>query len=77
MRAETNVSKMMLEQYLIRIAIQTIRAEVAALEGAFEETGSEIQIQAFVHPQQQFASTMYQDIDKNQHLDIVSKLGFV
>lgn len=34
-------------------------------------------MQAFIHPQQQFASTLYQDIDKYPHLDIVTKLGFV
>ena len=44
---------------------------------AFEENGTDIDVQAFIHPQQQFASTLYQDIDKYPHLDIVTKLGFV
>ena len=30
-----------------------------------------------MHPQQQFASTMLQDVDRLGHLDIINKIGFV
>ena len=76
-RAETNVIKRLLDQKLIRIATTMIRNEDAALLAAIDQAGSQDQIAEFVHPQQQFASTLFQDVDKLGHLDIVNKLGFV
>lgn len=35
------------------------------------------QINAFIHPYQQFASTLFETVDKNPHLDIVTKASFV
>ena len=54
-----------------------IDREQDALLAAFEQGGAEERIQYFVHPQQQFASTLFQTVNKNNHLDVVNKLGFV
>jgi chloramphenicol O-acetyltransferase len=35
------------------------------------------QINAFIHPYQQFASTLFETVDRNPHLDIVTKASFV
>lgn len=43
-RAETYVIKKLLEQRLIRIGIDTINSEAAALTAAFEENGTEIEV---------------------------------
>ena len=77
MRAETFVIRQIIDCRLIKYAVQMIEAEHSALEAAFEQAASEQLVQAYVHPQQQFASTMFQQVDRNAHLDVVSKLGFV
>lgn len=77
MRAETFVIRQIIECRLIKYAVQMIEAEHSALEVAFEQVASEQLVQAYVHPQQQFASTIFQQVDRNAHLDVVSKLGFV
>ena len=77
MRAETTIIRVLIDCRLIKIATQMIEAEHSALEVAFEQVASEQLVQAYVHPQQQFASTIFQQVDRNAHLDVVSKLGFV
>ena len=57
-RAETNVIKQLLDQKLIQIATRMITNEHSALSSAIDFAGSQDLIQEFVHPQQQFASTM-------------------
>ena len=54
-----------------------ITNEHSALSSAIDFAGSQETIQKYVHPQQQFASTLFQDVDKFNHLDVVQKLGFV
>jgi len=51
-RAEAMVGKKLLDQKLIRVGIETLQNETAALASAFDEAGSEMQVQAYVHPQQ-------------------------
>lgn len=54
-----------------------IKNEHTSLLATFESVASEKDIAVYVHPQQQFASTLYQSVDKNSHLDISTKLSFV
>lgn len=48
-----------------------------ALKGSLEMGAADNQINAFIHPYQQFASTLFETVDKNSHLDIVTKASFV
>lgn len=43
-RAETHVIKKLLEQRLIKIGIDTLNSEAAALTAAFDENGTEIEV---------------------------------
>lgn len=47
--------------------------ETQALARTFELTN--VRLQAFVHPAQQFASTFHQQVDNRNHLDIINKVG--
>ena len=58
---------------MINTAIKMFESESNALVKAFEM--SDIRMQAFVHPVQQFASTLYQEEDSRNHLEIINKLG--
>ena len=60
LRAESNIIRVLIDCRLIKIATRMIEAEHSAMHAAFEQAGSEELVQAHVHPQQQFASTMYQ-----------------
>jgi hypothetical protein len=51
-RAETFVLKKLLDEKLTKIGIEALENESAAIVAAFEENGSELTIQTFVHPQQ-------------------------
>lgn len=58
---------------LLRAGEVSLRREIGALAGAFEVSSKEMY--ALVHPQQQFASTVLQNVDRNSHLDVVQKVG--
>ena len=47
--------------------------EANSLAKAFEMTN--LKIQAFIHPVQQFASTLDQEFDNRNHLDVINKVG--
>ena len=64
LRAEANTIRVLIDCRLIKIATQMIGNEHSAVHAAFEQAASEDFVQAFVHPQQQFASTMYQQVDR-------------
>ena len=68
--------KHLLEVQLIKIGIKTINNEHAAVSTAFDQVCSEQEIQQFVHPNQQFAATLFQDVDNLGHLNVVTKVGF-
>lgn len=75
--SEISVAKRELEIMLIKEGIEMISKHDAALKGALEMGAADNQINAFLEPYQQFASTLYETVDRNPHLDIVSKASFV
>ena len=76
-KAEITVAGRVLDIEMIKMSRAVIDREQAALLAAFEQGAAEDRVHFFVHPQQQFASTLFQSVDKDSHLDVVNKLGFV
>lgn len=76
-RAEITVARRVLDIGMIKLSLGMIKNEHASLLAAFEQGAAEDGVHAFVHPQQQFASTLYQSVDHNSHLNVVNKLDFV
>lgn len=58
---------------MIKASFTMFEAETQALAKTFEL--SDLKLQAFVHPAQQFASTFHQHVDGRNHLDIINKVG--
>jgi len=58
---------------MIKTAFNMLENETNVLAKTFEMTN--IKLQAFVHPAQQFASTFHQRVDNRNHLDIINKVG--
>jgi len=77
--AETEifVIKREFEVLLIKEGINMISKHDEALKGTLEMGAADNQINAFLQPYQQFASTLFETVDRNPHLDIVSKASFV
>lgn len=61
--------------FMIKTAFEAFERESAALARTFEM--SDVKVQAFVHPAQQFASTFHQRVDNRNHLDIINKVGAI
>ena len=76
-RAQVAVIKHEFEVMLINHANEYLSNEHSSLLGCFEMGGAERQVCAFVHPAQQFAATPFHKVDKNSHLDIITKVSFV
>ena len=76
-KAEISVARRVLDVEMIKMSLDMIQREHASLQAAFEQGAADERVHAHVHPQQQFASTLYQSVDQNSHLDVVNKLGFV
>ena len=62
---------------MIRMGLNMIKNEQAALAATFEQGASDETLKAYVHPQQQFAATLYQSVDPHSHLNVLNKLEFV
>ena len=75
-RAEGILIKHLFEVQLIKIGVRMITNEHSAISSAFEQVAGEQEVQYFVHPNQQFASTLFQDVDKLAHLNVLTKVGF-
>jgi hypothetical protein len=58
-RAEGILIKHLFEVELIKIGTRMITNEHSAISSAFEQTAGEQDVQYFVHPNQQFASTLF------------------
>lgn len=76
-RAQIKVNRNELDLEMTKAATALISKEQAGLMGCFEMGTAENQINAYVHPQQQFASTLFETVNRNSHLDIVTKVSFV
>ena len=55
-----------LQRYMMHSALEMFQKETNSLVKAFEMTN--LNIQAFIHPVQQFASTLDQEVDNRNHL---------
>ncbi len=64
-----------IEKHITRASVKAIDAETMALTRCF--TISQPKIQMRIHPFQQFAATLYDQVDVQKHLDLVTKLSFV
>lgn len=71
--SEVEVIHSELQRYMMHSALEMFQKETSSLTKAFEMTN--LNIQAFIHPVQQFASTLDQEVDNRNHLDIINKVG--
>lgn len=69
--------KQVLDIEMIKISLDTITTEQASFHATFEQGAAEKSVHVLVHPTQQFASTLYQSVDKDCHLNVVNKVEFV
>jgi hypothetical protein len=76
MKAEISVIQREFDILLIKEGIKLINKHDEALKGCLEMGAADNQLN-FIHPYQQFASTLYETVDRNPHLDIVTKASFV
>ncbi len=70
-RAQVVVIQQEIERCLIKASVQTLDSECVALANCLKIQSNEIN--AYIHPFQQFAVTLYDKIDKNSHLDPINK----
>jgi len=73
--AEKRVLANEIEKEIIRASVRTLDDETTALERCF--TMSVGKIQMVIHPFQQFAACLYDRVDRNSHLDVVTKVDYV
>lgn len=76
-KAEITCIQREFDVILIKESINLISKHDEALKGCLEMGAADNQINAFIHPYQQFASTLFETVDRNAHLDIVTKASFV
>ena len=71
--SEVEVIHSELQRYMMHSALEMFQKETSSLTKAFEMTN--LNIQAFIHPVQQFASTLDQEVDNRNHLEVINKVG--
>jgi hypothetical protein len=74
-RAEVSVLSEEIEINLVKAAIKAVEDDKAALTKCFDMSVKEIE--AHIHPFQQFAATCYFQVDPASHLDMVTKMSEV
>ena len=74
-RAEITILRVEIERRLITCGVRTLDRETLAIANCLK-TGVR-EIDAHIHPFQQFAVTLYDQVDPNSHLDAVNKCGQV
>lgn len=77
LRAEIYVAAKVLEVEMIKMSWQMIDNEQRAMLAGFDQSAAHAAVHKHVKPLQQFASTPFQQVDDDAHLDVVNKLGFV
>jgi len=75
-KSEISVIQREFDILLIKEGIKLISKHDEAIKGCLEMGAADNQIN-FIHPYQQFASTLFETVDRNPHLDIVTKASFV
>lgn len=74
-KAEIQVLKNEIEKFIINAATQTLENECTALTKTFEISVPEHRFH--IHPFQQFAATLYDEVDPLHHLDMSNKVEMV
>ena len=77
LKSEISVIQREFDVLLIKEGINLISKHDEALKGWLEIEVADSQINAFIHLYQQFVSTLFETVDRNSHLDTVTKAFFV
>ena len=77
LKSEISVIQREFDVLLIKEGINLISKHDETLKGWLEMGTVDSQINTFMHPYQQFESTLFETVDRNSHLDIVTKASFV
>lgn len=72
-RAEIQVLRAEIERHLLVCGVRTLENETLAIANCLKHESREVD--AYIHPFQQFAVTMYDHVDPHTHLDAVNKCG--
>lgn len=70
-RSSTVVIQQEIERILIQAAVDTLTNESTALANCLKNQSKEIE--AYIHPFQQYAVTLYDKVDPLSHLDPINK----
>jgi hypothetical protein len=70
-RAQIAVHSQEIERFVISAAVRTLDGESGALANCLKNQAAEVD--AFVHPFQQYAVTLYDKVDPKSHLDAINK----
>jgi len=70
-RSSTVIIQQEIERILIQAAIDTLNNESVALANCLKNQAKEIE--AYIHPFQQYAVTLYDKVDPQSHLDPINK----
>lgn len=74
-RAEIQILQVEIERNLITSAVRTLDSETNALANCLKNESKELD--AFIHPFQQFAVTLYDRVDPLSHLDAINKVTHI
>ena len=64
-----------IEKLFLSSAISAVEVQIAAIHKSLDMCSNKID--KFIPPKQRFCATLYDDINRNQHLEVMSKLGSV
>ena len=76
-KSEISVIQREFDALLIKEGIKLISKHDEVFKGWLEIGAADSQINTFIHPYQQFVSTLFETVDRNSHLDIITKASFV
>lgn len=71
-RSEIEIVQNEITKHFLQTSIDMFQRETVALSKAFEM--SNLEMQAYIHPVQQFASTLDHRVDARNHLDVLNKV---
>lgn len=77
LRAQIMVISRVLDTELVRLSWEVVDTEHRALLATYEQAAASDTFGRLVKPNQQFASTHFQQVDTRAHLDVCNKLSFV
>ena len=74
-RAEIQIFQVEIERFVISSAVKALDSETLALTNCLKNGAREID--AYIHPFQQFAVTLYDQVDTLSHLDSINKVSHI